>query len=217
MKLEDPTLPYADIIPRRRRERAATDGQAYRLGSPGYDWRDAYPEPGRRAVIAASEHALTPTQVEDTVKIIGTVGGLLADLGFQVFPAKAMTLGDLQPSLLVWVGGEATATEERDRIHRIGAPGVSVGSVALGVEGWRHIDASELDDWRHFTKRFVAEIARLVDVPEAAFVSNNLSNEPRRTATDNAGRTPSAQRSDLHGHGHTRTAPDRSERQAGDS
>ena len=35
VKLEDPTIQYADIIPRRRRERATTDGQAYRLGTPG--------------------------------------------------------------------------------------------------------------------------------------------------------------------------------------
>ena len=39
-------------------------------------------------------------------------------------------------------------------------------------------------------------------------LSNNLSNEPRRTGTDDAGRGSSPQRSDLHQHGRSRTKPD---------
>ncbi len=208
VKLEDPTLPFADLIPRRRRERAGADGQAFRLGAPGYDWRGAYAGPGSRVVIAASQRALSPADVEGTVKAIGTVGGLLADMGFQVFPAKALTNGDLQPSLLVWVGAGETAREERDRLDAIGAPGVSVGSSTPGIEGWRHIDLGELDDWRRFTKRFVSEVAGLVEVPESAYVSNNLSNGPRRTGPDDGGPPAPETPADLHEHGRRRTRTD---------
>lgn len=40
-------------------------------------------------------------------------------------------------------------------------------------------------------------------------VSNNLSNEPRRTGPDGAGRTGTDQASDLHRHGSRRTRSDR--------
>jgi len=130
VKLEDPTIPYADVIPRRRRDRATPDGQSYRLGAPGYDWRAVYSEPGTRVVIAARERALSEVTVEDSVKVIGTVGGLLVDMGFQVFPAKAMTGGDLRPSLIVWIGGDTTATEERAHLAAGAILGVSVGSSA---------------------------------------------------------------------------------------
>lgn len=39
-------------------------------------------------------------------------------------------------------------------------------------------------------------------------VSNNLSNEPRRTEPDDGGRTPSENAADLHQHGRRRTHPD---------
>jgi len=39
-------------------------------------------------------------------------------------------------------------------------------------------------------------------------VSNNLSNEPRRTGPDDAGRTSSETAADLHQHGRRRTKPD---------
>lgn len=217
VKLEDPTLPYADVVPRRRRERAASDGQAFRLGAPGYDWRATYSTPGSRVVIAASDCALSPTEVEDTVKVIGTVGGLLADLGFQVFPAKAMTGGDLWPSLLTWVGGSATAAEERDRLRVIGAPGVSVAPCPLGMPGWQHVDVREIGDWRSFATQFIAAVAALVEVPEAAFLSNDLSNEPRRTDPDVTGRRPGEKPADLHQHGRRRTRPDRRNPDSGGS
>ncbi len=209
VKLEDPTLPHADVIPRRRRERAASGAQAFRLGAPGYDWRTTYSTPGSRVVIAASDCALSPAEVDDTVKVIGTVGGVLADLGFQVFPAKAMTEGDLRPSLLIWVGGSATATDERDQLGLIDAPGVSVAPCPLGMPGWRHVDARGVDDWRRFVKQFVAAVATLVDVPETGFLSNNLSNEPRRTGPDDDGRADALDAPDLHQRGRRRTRPDR--------
>jgi len=40
-------------------------------------------------------------------------------------------------------------------------------------------------------------------------VSNNLSNEPRRTGPDDAGRADAGKAADLHEHGRRRTRPDR--------
>jgi hypothetical protein len=59
-----------------------------------------------------------------------------------------------------------------------------------------------------FVRRFVAAVASLVEVPEAAYVSNNLSNEPRRTGPDGAGREAAGNVADLHEHGRRRTTTD---------
>lgn len=209
VKLEDPTLPYADVIPRLRRERTADAVEVFRLGAPGYDWRATYREPGTRVVIAASNAALSSAEADDTIKAIGTVGGLLADLGFQVYAARAMTGGDLEPALLIWVGGSATSTEERDDLRRVALPGVSVALYPVGAPGWRHIDVDDVADWRSFAKRFVADVASLVDVPEKAFLSNNLSNEPRQTDPDDVGQAIVDTVADLHKHGRTRMKQDR--------
>ncbi len=48
-------------------------------------------------------------------------------------------------------------------------------------------------------------------------VSNNLSNEPRRTEADDAGRVKSESGSDLHQHGRRRTKPDDRKRHSGGS
>lgn len=207
VKLEDPTVPYADVIPRWRRERSGTAADVFRLGAPGYDWRATYAEPGTPVVIAASDSALSSAEAEDTVKVIGTVGGLLADLGFQVYAARAMSGGDLQPSLVIWVGGSAMSADECARLEALDAPGVSVAACPVNLAGWRHIDAEEVGDWRTFAKRFVAEVAGLVEVPEQAFVSNAVSNEPRRTGPDDAGSSAPEQTANPHEHGRTRTRP----------
>lgn len=52
--------------------------------------------------MGASARALTEEHLEQTVAIIGIVGGLLADLGFRV--SAAGTEGQLhRPALIVWV------------------------------------------------------------------------------------------------------------------
>jgi hypothetical protein len=88
VKLEDPTVPFAGVIARRRRERAATDALAFRLGTPGRDWQAIYSEPGVKAVVGATDRALDTDHAEHTLQVIGAMGGLLTDLGFQVCPAK---------------------------------------------------------------------------------------------------------------------------------
>lgn len=50
-----------------------------------------------------------------------------------------------------------------------------------------------------------------------ANVSNNLSNEPRRTGPDDGGRTDADKAPDLHQHGRRRTKPDRRHPDSGGS
>ena len=94
----------------------------------------------------------------------------------------------LPPSLLVWVAGETTTPEEHERLSSLGVPGVWIGSGTDSVEGWAHVEPQVFGDRVQFVRRFVAAVASLVEVPEAAYVSNNLSNEPRRTGPDDGGR-----------------------------
>ncbi len=166
VKLEDPTIPFAGVVARRRRERAAADADAFRLGAPGHDWHAIYVEPGPKAVVGASAKALDADSVERTVQLIGSVGGLLADLGFQVCPASALTGGTLRPSLLAWVDAGDTAADERRRLEALGAPGVVIGSCAAPT-GWGRVDADEFKDRSLFIRHFVDEVAPLVDLPDS--------------------------------------------------
>ena len=205
VKLEDPTVPFAGVVARRRRERAATDALAFRLGTPGRDWQAIYSEPAVKAVVGASDRALDADPVEHTLQVIGAMGGLLADLGFQVCPASALTAGTVQPSVLAWVtAGDALA----DELLALAAPCIVIGACPAAPTHWACIDASEFDNRNQFIRRFVAEVARLVDLPDGGNVSNNLSNELRRTGKDDGGRAPADTPADLHEHGRRRTTTD---------
>ena len=205
VKLVDPTLPFADVVARRRRERATTDAAAFSLWAPTHDWRSVYPEPTAVAGIGASRQALSGSAVDLTQQLIGGSGGLLVDLGFQVCPIGAITGGMLPPSLLVWVAGDTTTSEEQEQLSSLTTAGVWIGQCADAVDGWTHVDAEVFEDRVRFVRQFVAAVASLVEVPEAAFVSNNLSNEPRRTSPDDAGRSAAETTSDLHEGGRSRT------------
>lgn len=214
VKLEDPTVPFAGVIARRRRERAVTDAPAFRLGTPGRDWQAIYSEPGVKAVVGASNRALDTDHAEHTLQIIGAMGGLLADLGFQVCPASALTAGTIRPSVLAWVvAGDPLA----DELHALATPGIVVGTCPAAPADWACIDASEFDKRDQFIRRFVAEVSRLVDLPDVGNVSNNLSNERRRTGTDDGGRAPAETPADLHRHEPRRTPPDPPGRHPSDS
>ena len=214
VKLEDPTVPFAGVIARRRRERVATDALAFRLGTPGRDWQAIYSEPGVKAVVGASDRALETDHVEHTLQVIGAMGGLLADLGFQVCPASALTAGTIRPSVLAWVvAGDAPG----DELRALGAPCIVIGPCPTPPTDWARIDASEFDNRDRFIRRFVAEVSRLVDLPDVGNVSNNLSNEPRRTGPDDGGRVPTETPADLHLHGRRQTTPDPPEPHPSDS
>ncbi|MGH3850312.1 MAG: hypothetical protein ACRDRT_11505 [Pseudonocardiaceae bacterium] len=208
VKLEDPTLPFADVVARHRREQAAADAATFGLWASTHDWRAVYPEPTAVAGIGASEQALAEPYIDLAQRLTGASGGLLVDLGFQICPIGAITSGMLPPSLLVWVAGETTTPEERRQLAALGAPGLWIGPRADAIEGWSQLDADVFADRADFIRRFVGAVASLVEVPEAAYVSNNLSNELRRTGTDDGGRTPAETPADLHRHGRRRTRAD---------
>ena len=214
VKLEDPTVPFAGVVARRRRERAATDALAFRLGTPGRDWQAIYSEPGVKAVVGATDRALDTDHAEHTLQIIGAMGGLLADLGYQVCPASALTAGTVRPSVLAWV---VAGDMPGDELRALGAPCIVIGPCPAAPADWACIDASEFDKRDQFIRRFVAEVSRLVDLPDVGNVSNNLSNELRRTGTDDGGRAPAETPADLHRHGRRRTTPDAPGRHPSDS
>ncbi len=209
VKLEDPTLPFAEVVARRRREQAATDAATFGLWAATHDWRTVYPEPTAVAGIGASEQALRDPEVDLTQQLIGASGGLLVDLGFQVCPIGAITNRMLPPTVVVWIAGDDTTPEERAQLAALGVPGLWIGRGSDAVEGWGHLDPDLFGDRVHFVRQFVAAVASRVEVPEPAFVSNSLSNEPRRTGPDDAGRADAESGRDLHQHGRRRTRPDR--------
>ena len=122
--------------------------------------------------------ALRDSAVDLTQQLIGASAGLLVDLGFQACPVGAITSGMLSPSLLVWVAGETTTQREGEQLSSFGVPGVWIGSEAEAGSGWARIEPRVFGDRAQFVRQFVAAIASLVEVPEAAYVSNDLSNEP---------------------------------------
>ena len=101
-----------------------------------------------------------------------------------------------------------TEADEYTQLAAIGVPGVSIGSCVYGLDGWSYIEAAELEDRAAFIRRFVSEIGLLRASLASAIVSNNLSNEPRRTDPDDGGRTASETTADLHRHGRRRTKTD---------
>ena len=216
VKLEDPTLPFADIVARHRREQAAADAATFGLWASTHDWRAVYREPTTIAAIGASEQALSDPQVDLTQQLTGASGGLLVDLGFQLCPIAAITSDMLPAALLVWIG-DGTMPDEHQQLAALGVPGLWIGRRTDGIEGWGHLEASVFGDRVGFTRQFVAAVAALVDVPEAGYVSNNLSNEPRRTGPDDGGRAAARNVADLHEHGRRRTTTDPPGRHPSDS
>ena len=205
VKIQDPTVAFSQVVTARRRLRAASTGERFRLGLHGLECGSTSPIADRAAVIGASAWALKAEQIEGTVGLIGLVGGLLADLGFQVCPIGADARPQ-RPSLVVWVCGDETESDEYRQLAAMGVPGLSIGSCVEGLEEWSFITTDELEDRNEFIHFFVTEVEALLG---AANVSNNLSNEPRRMGPDDAGRTSPEPGADLHQHGRRRTKPDR--------
>lgn len=199
VKIEDPTLPFADVVARHRREQAPRAAATFGLWASTHDWRSVYPEPITVAGIGASERALSDPHIDLTQRLTGASGGLLVDLGFQLCPIAAITSGMLPAALLVWIG-DGTTPDEHQQLAALGVPGLWLGRRTDVIEGWAHLDAELLGDRVGFTRQFVASVVSLVDVPEAVYVSNNSSNEPRRSDPDDAGSASAENTSDLHQH-----------------
>lgn len=168
MKLVDPTRPFAEIAARRRRDRAATDAATFGLWTATHDWRSVYPDPTVIAGIGASEQGLREPERDLTQQLLGASGGLLVDLGFQVCPIGAVARGLFRPSLLVWLAGENTPGEELVVLASFGAPGLWIGERRHAIDGWAHVEPDVFEDRVRFVREFVAAVASVVDIPEAA-------------------------------------------------
>lgn len=201
VKIQDPTVAFSAVVPSRRRSRAAAAGERFRLGLHGLDCGPTSRPTERGAVIGASSWALKTEQVEGSVELIGLVGGLLADLGFRVCPIGADARRQ-RPSIVVWVCGDETQADEYEQLAALGVLGLSIGSCVEGLDDWSFVTTEELEDRKEFVRLFAAEVEALA----SANVSNNLSNEPRRTGPDGGGRTTLGKVADLHEHGRRRVA-----------
>lgn len=217
VKLEDPTLPFADIVARHRREQAPRAAATYGLWASTHDWRAVYPEPSAVAGVGASQRALSDPQIDLTQRLTGASGGLLVDLGFQLCPIAAITSGMLPGTLLVWVAGDGTMPDECQQLAALGVPGLWIGRSTDTIEGWAHLELEVFSDRVAFTRQFVTAVASLVEVPEATYVSNNLSNELRRTGPNGGGPAAVGKVADLHQRGRRRTTADGPERRTAGS
>jgi hypothetical protein len=112
------------------------------------------------AVLGASEWALDETRIEHTLAYIGMLGGLLADLGYDVFAVSSIPGLDARPAIVGWVGGGET-TSERERLAAIDAPGLSIGPATHGVQLWRSIEPEGPPTDIEFIRSTLHEIRRL--------------------------------------------------------
>lgn len=162
VRVEDPTIPYSKIVPERRRSRMFTAGEQFRLDVDGRGASGLRRSTDRTAAIAASASALKGEQLEQTLLIIGFVGGLLADSGVRSYPIGAPTDGAERPSLVVWVSADETRADEYERLAAIGAPGLSIGSRVDGLDGWHNVEGEQLTDRHLFTRHVAASIAAVL-------------------------------------------------------
>lgn len=164
MQVSDPTVKFSGVVANRRRSRAATCGERFRLGDHALDLGRPS-EPLEGAVIAASAAALTEERLEQTVEIIGIVGGLLADLGFGVCAAGAEGQRP-RPAPIVWVGGDETRPDEHERLDAMGVPGLWLGPGVAGLGGWASVEPGDPDSRDDFLRSVVDEIGRLLGETE---------------------------------------------------
>ncbi len=161
MKLDDPTAPYSDVIGSRRRERAASHAECFRLGcrAPGTRTR---PSAGPVAVLGASEWALGKERVERTAAYLGALGGLLADFGYDVFAITSVPDLDAVPAFVGWVGGEETPSELA-QLAGFDSPGLSLSPGVAPLESWSRIEPEGQPSSIEFIRIVFDEIRRLTN------------------------------------------------------
>ena len=162
IKLQDPTAPFAGVIARRRRERMGEAVEVFRFGgqAPG-----SRPSTGPVAVVGASASALSPERLEKTAAHLGALGGVLADLGYDVFAVSALAELDAPPIFIGWVGSAETA-EERDQIKALDVPGLVIGSRLDGFDAWASVEPEDHRDSIEFVRAAFHEIRLLTGVED---------------------------------------------------
>lgn len=159
VKLEDPVAPYRGIVAKHRRAHAAGNAERMRLGGSAPAPR---PSAGPVAVLGASEWALDESRVERTLAYIGMLGGLLADLGYDVFSVSSLPDLDSRPAFVGWVGGRET-TSEHEQLVAIDAPGLSIGRAREGAQAWGSIEPEGPPTDIEFIRSTLHEVRRLTD------------------------------------------------------
>lgn len=177
VKLEDPVAPFQGIVAKHRRAHAASNAERMRFGGPAPTPR---PSDGPVAVLGASEWALHEARIERTLAYLGMLGGLLADLGYDVFAVSSLPGLDARPAFVGWVGGRET-TSEHEHLVAIDAPGISIGPVPQGAEAWGSIEPDDPPTDIEFIRSVLHEIRHLTDgeqAPEGTVEPDDVSTVP---------------------------------------
>ena len=179
MKIEDPVAPFKGIVAGHRRANAARNAERLRLGGHAPVPR---PSAGPIAVLGASEWALQGERVELTLAYAGALGGLLADLGYDIYAVSSLPQLDASPAFVGWVGGGET-TSERAQLAAIDAPGLSVGP-DLDADRWGSIQPEGQPTDIDFIRAALDEIRRLAAEDAARSVEpgsdpSTLASTPR--------------------------------------
>ena len=133
--------------------RASQDAERFRLGLHGLDCTANSLPTKSSAVIGASAWALKAEQVDHTVQIIGRLGGLLVDLGFQVYPVGADATRTALPSLMVSVCGDETGNDSASMIPPGFPPSPASGGGTSRDQTASLESATPGDAGRHGTRR----------------------------------------------------------------
>ena len=177
MKLEDPVAPFRRIVAKHRRAHAESNAQRMRFGGPAPTPR---PSAGPVAVVGASDWALDETRIERTLAYLGALGGLLADLGYDVFAVSSLPGLDAPPAFVGWVGGGET-TSEHDQLLAIDAPGLSIGDATRAAPTWGRIEPEGQPTDIEFIRSALDEIRRVTagtDLPRVAPEGAEVSTLP---------------------------------------
>ena len=150
MKIHDDSAAFAKVVPTHRRSRAPVAGERFRLVPREPDSVTSAAVNGC-AVLGASAWALRPQQVERTLALVGTAGGLLADLGFRISPISNLRQ---RPSLVIWICGEETSADEHRQLRSMGVPVVAIDSHVEGLDDWTSITMEEAEDRHRFNELF---------------------------------------------------------------
>jgi hypothetical protein len=194
VKLEDPVAPFRGIVAKHRRAHAAGNAERLRLGGQAPTPR---PSAGPVALLGASGWALNEERIEPTLAYAGALGGLLADLGYDVYAVSSLPQLDAPPALVGWVGGGETTTE-REQLAAIDAPGLAVGPGLEDAVRWGSIHPDGQPTDIEFIRTALVEIRRLAAedaarTGEAGAEPSTPSSTPRAdTGSHETGRGGSA-------------------------
>ena len=182
MKLEDPIAAYKGIVDRHRRAYSAANADCLRIGGSAPNRRAST---GPVALLGASGRALGPDRVERTVAYLGALGGLLADLGYDVFAISSLPHLDTRVSFVGWVGGGETRSE-RELLASLDTTGVAVGTDLDATSTWALLEPDDRPESIEFIGSALYEIRRLTagDDPASASAGPETST---RSSTLRAG------------------------------